>query len=139
MTSFVLDASVALAWSFEDENSPYSEFVIGSLDRQRASVPAIWPLEVTNALLVAIRQGRIERAAATRLLGVIDRFPLDIDRASSRIVFEPNVLDIGLTHNLTAYDASYLELARRRGIPLATQDKRLAEAGHAAGVEILQP
>jgi len=139
VTSFVLDASVALAWSFEDENSPYSEFVIGSLDRKRAAAPAIWPLEVTNALLMAIRQGRIERADATRLIGVFDRFPLDIDRANSRIAFEPKVLDIGLTYNLTAYDASYLELALRRGLPLPTQDKRLAEAANAAGVEILQP
>ncbi len=139
MTPFVLDASVALAWSFRDENSPFAQSVIGSLDRRRAVAPAIWPLEVANALLLAIRQARIDRAAATRLIGVMDRFPLEIDRANSRIVFEPNVLELGLTHNLTAYDASYVELALRRGLPLATQDRRLAEAANAAGVEILQP
>lgn len=65
MIPCVLDASVALAWVFEDEDSPYAEFVIGALARQRAVVPIIWPFEVLNALVAAVRRGRIEEARAT--------------------------------------------------------------------------
>lgn len=139
MTSFVLDASVTLSWAFEDEASPYADRVVGSLGSKRASIPPIWTLEVTNGLLSAIRRGRIELAGAMRLIGVLDRLPLEIDRESPRTTIEPRILDFGLTHNLSSYDASYLELAMRRGLPLATRDARLAQAAGVVGVSILQP
>lgn len=139
MTTFVLDASVTLAWAFADEASPYANEVIGSLDNRAASIPFIWKLEMTNALLVAIRRGRIERAGALRLIGVLDRLPLRIDQEPPRTTFDLGILDLGFAHNLSAYDASYLDLALRRSLPLATLDSRLATAADAVGVEIFRP
>jgi predicted nucleic acid-binding protein len=117
VTHCVVDASVALSWSFEDERTPYARRVLETLRRDGAVAPAIWPLEVTNAMLSAMRKGRIEQRSATRILAYL--------------------LALGIAHRLSAYDASYLELALRRGLPLATEDRRLATAAIAAGVEIL--
>lgn len=139
MTLCVLDASVALAWSFEDEVSPYAEYVIGSLKRTRAFVPMVWSLEIINAVLTAIRQARIQEVDATRLLWTLDRLPLDVDGETPLDGLGQRLLGLGLTYNLSSYDASYLELAMRRGLPLATQDERLVKAATAAGVDILRP
>ena len=139
MIPCVLDASVALAWVFEDEDSPYAEFVIGALARQRAVVPIIWPFEVLNALVAAVRRGRIEEARATPFLSVLDRLPLEIDGEVARGTMGQRLFGLSVRYGLSAYDASYLELAIRRGLPLATLDERLARAASRAGIEILQP
>ena len=139
MTLCVVDASVALSWSFQDERSPYARRVLESLRRERASAPAIWPLEINNAMLSALRKGRIERRFATRILADLFQLPVDIDRETAYLFIAHDVLNLALAHRLSAYDASYLELAQRRGLPLATQDQRLAQAAIAAGVMILEP
>ena len=139
MTLCVLDASVALAWSFKDEVSPYASFIVRSVKNAHAVVPIIWPLEVNNALISAVRRGRIGQHIANRIGNTLDRLPLDIDAEVAIASLGLRIFRLGIDHNLSAYDASYLELAMRRGLPLATQDERLIRAAGAAGIPILQP
>ena len=139
MTLCVLDASVTLAWAFKDEVSPYAAFTVRSVKNARAVVPTIWPLEVTNALVSAVRRGRIDELISNRIRSTLDRLPLDIDSEIAIASHGQRILRLGIDHGLSAYDASYLELAMRRGLPLATQDERLIRAADAAGIDILQP
>jgi predicted nucleic acid-binding protein len=139
MIPFVLDASVALSIIFEDEFSSYSNDVAEIMSRSRAVVPIVWPLEIANAILTAVRWQRIPREDAPMLIGSMDRLPVDIDRGIAPEFLTWATLTVGLAHRVSAYDASYLEVAMRRGLPLATQDERLIRAADAAGIEILQP
>jgi predicted nucleic acid-binding protein len=139
VTPFVLDASVALSWFFDDEFSPYSDSIAEIMPRSQAVVPIVWPLEMANGFLSAFRRGRLPEAKAPALIGAINRLRVDIDREIAPEVLTQAVLNVGLAHRVSAYDASYLELAMRRGIPLATQDERLMRAADAAGIDILQP
>ena len=139
MTLCVLDASVALAWSFKDEVSPYATFIVRSAKSSRAVAPVIWPLEVNNALISAVRRERIDELVANRIRDTLDRLQVDIDSEIAVASLGQRILRLGIEHGLSAYDASYLELAMRRGLPLATQDERLLRAAGSAGIEILQP
>jgi predicted nucleic acid-binding protein len=139
VTLCVLDASVALAWSFKDEVSPYATFIVRSAKSARAVAPIIWPLEVNNALISAVRRKRIDELVANRIRDTLDRLPVDIDSEIAVASLGQRILRLGIEHGLSAYDASYLELAMRRGLPLATQDERLLRAAGAAGIEILEP
>jgi predicted nucleic acid-binding protein len=134
----VLDASVALAWCFEDESNAYSELILdvaGAGGEFR--VPAIWPFEVANALLAAERRKRITTAQVTALLQRIGKLaivvePISTDHAFSRIISVARHLQ------LTEYDAAYLELALRESLPMATLDAKLRRAAHSAGIELLE-
>jgi predicted nucleic acid-binding protein len=139
VTLCVLDASIVISWVFEDESSPYAEEIIEALKSRSAVVPLVWPLEVDNAILAAVRRRRIQEADAFRFLTVLDTLTLEIDLEVARQTLGQRILGLGLTHGLSAYDASYLELAMRRGLPLATQDERLIRAAGAAGIDVLQP
>jgi predicted nucleic acid-binding protein len=139
VTLCVLDASVALAWSFKDEVSPYATFIVRSIKNARAVAPIIWPLEVNNALISAVRRERIDELVANRIRNTLDRLPVDIDSGIAVASLGERILRLGIEHGLSAYDASYLELAMRRGLPIATQDERLMRAAHAADIAILQP
>jgi predicted nucleic acid-binding protein len=139
VTRFVLDTSVALAWFFEDEHSDYSQFVSDVVTEDGAYVPVIWPLEVANGLLNAVRRGRLLQSDAQPILGSLARLRIEIEPGIALDTLGQTTLALALARRLSAYDASYLELALRRGVPLATQDKRLADAALAAGVELLQP
>jgi predicted nucleic acid-binding protein len=132
---FVLDASVAASWAFEDEISPYSDRILGMLDHDTALVPAIWPLEIANAIHGAQRRGHIEAADTARFTGLIPILRIQIDRLRLDQAFT-SVLDLAREHHLSVYDASYLELAMREGLALATQDRRLREAAETSGVKI---
>ena len=138
MTLCVLDASVVLAWSFKDEVSPYATLIVRSFKNARAVAPIIWPLEVNNALISAVRRERIDELVANRIRHTLDRLPVDVDSEIAVASLGQRILRLGIEHRLSAYDASYLELAMRRGLPLATQDQRLLRAAGAAGIEILQ-
>lgn len=139
MTRFVLDASVALAWAFEDEVSPYAAAAIRVLDHERAIVPRIWSFEISNALILAVRRKRIDELLAYRMLRTLHRLPIDPDEEFADPVLGRVTLRFGIDYSVTAYDSSYLELAVRRGLPLATQDSHLAHAAAAAGVNIFRP
>lgn len=135
--AFVVDASVTMGWCFEDENEAYSDAVLARLAEDEAIVPSIWLLEVANVILVAERRHRLTPAQATRFLELIGSLPISVDDATDVRSIWP-ILDLGRAHNLSSYDAAYLELALREGVPLATLDERLIRAARQAGVTVLE-
>ena len=134
---FVLDCSVTMAWIFDDEDDPLAAAVRDRLDGDVALAPSIWPLEVGNALLVAERRERVSRAEALRFLEVLRQLPIDVDATEAMVALD-RALQIARETGVTAYDASYLELAARFGVPLATLDRRLAAAAAQVGVALCE-
>jgi predicted nucleic acid-binding protein len=133
---FVLDSSVALAWLLPDEGSEGVDQLADRLEQDSASVPSIWALEVGNALLVAQRRGRIKDDELARMIAALDSLPIEVDGEAAKA----GVLAIvGLARKLglTTYDAAYVELAHRQGLPLATLDERLRVACAAMQVPVL--
>lgn len=139
MTRFVLDASVALSWFFDDEYSSYADFVAGAMSNHQVIVPAIWPLEIANAFLTATRRGRFPEGAIPDLLENVRQLGLEIDQELTPMTLADAAVVVGLAYGLSSYDACYLELAVRRGLRLATQDHKLQRAASQAGVTILEP
>lgn len=134
---FVVDCSVVMTWCFKDENSPYSDFILDKLENAIAYVPSIWPLEVGNVLLVAERKKRISEAGSTRFLALLTELPLTIDQETpERMITQ--IFALARKHNLSSYDASYLDLAMRKGLPVATLDKSLLAAAKRSNVPILK-
>lgn len=134
--SFVVDASITLAWCFEAEQNPA---VIGLLDRATgagAVAPQIWPIETLNGLLMAERRGRIDAARRHALAGFLEDLPIAVDQETVSRLWR-TTSRIAETHRLTAYDATYLELALRLGLPLATRDRALSAAAMQAGAAVL--
>jgi predicted nucleic acid-binding protein len=135
---FVLDGSLALAWYFKDEADPYADAVAARFPVARAAVPVVWPLEIANAVLTGERRQRSTPAQAAKWLAYLSSLPIAVDdETSSRAWVE--VLSLAREHCLSAYDAAYLELAVRRGLPLATLDDKLKGAASAAGVPRFTP
>ena len=132
----VVDASVALAWCFEDEGSSAADFALDRLAEEGAIAPAIWPFEIASALRTAERRGRLDLADVARLRGLLVALPIDVEPIDFPTALG-EVVDLARTLDLTAYDAAYLALAARRGLPLATIDEGLRRAAHAAGLEIV--
>jgi len=130
---FVLDNSIAMAWSFEDETDAYAEAVLDQLATIRTLVPALFPLEVANALLVGERRKRATEADTLKWTAILAALPITIDAETNTPAWGAT-LNLARGHNLSAYDAAYLELAIRRGLPLATLDARLLAAAEAIGV-----
>ena len=136
MTSFVLDASVALAWCFDDESTPAAWALLDRLRTTPAHVPALWTLEIGNILLGAEKRQRITQARTVAFLGILGDLDLRVDPdLPGRAVRD--VLPLARERRLTTYDATYLELAMRLGLPLATKDKALARAAAALRVKTL--
>jgi len=133
--NLVLDASVTLAWAFRDERSEYAVGVLRDLESASAIVPGLWPLEVTNGLWVAERRDRISSLEVTRFFSLVLALPIAVDPVERRRAFE-TTHRLARTRGLSTYDASYLELAVRMGLPLATLDGRLREAAEAEGVGV---
>ncbi|MBA3967763.1 MAG: type II toxin-antitoxin system VapC family toxin [Nitrospirales bacterium] len=133
---FVLDSSVAMAWVLPDEANPTLDPLCDRLTHEVAVVPPVWPLEIANVLLVAVKRGRLTAKDVRHLVTEIRALPLEIDSISTERVFD-ETLALAQKYHLTTYDASYLELAKRRGIPLATLDARLRQACLSAKVTFL--
>ena len=131
--AFVLDASVTMAWCFEDEVTPYSEEILDSLEGDSAVVPILWRLEVANVLLVGERRQRLTQAQSARFTELLTALP--IETAQEQDAFT-SLLALGREHKLSAYDASYLGLASRLGLPLATLDDKLRGAARQIGVPL---
>ena len=132
---FVIDASIALAWCFVDESSPTADAILGRLEQEEALAPAHWPLEVANALRTAERRGRLGPADLPRLRTLLAALPVEIAPIELPTALW-SVLEAARMHDLTAYDAAYLDLAIVRGLPLATVDERLRAACADARVEL---
>ncbi len=130
--AFVLDASITLAWFFEDEADAYAESVLDSLGSAVALVPALWSQEVGNALVVAERKKRTTEAKVTHFLTLLLSLPITVDEETAERAWS-DTLGLARTHGLSTYDAAYLELALREGLPLATLDEPLREALRAVG------
>jgi predicted nucleic acid-binding protein len=134
--SFVLDNSIALAWCFEDEQP---EQVMNLLDRVTetgAFAPSLWPLEALNGLLVAERRRRINAGLRRRFADFLRELPITIDAETADWAWTATV-ELADRLRLSLYDASYLELALRRKLPLATLDKDLVKAAKAVGTTVL--
>jgi predicted nucleic acid-binding protein len=131
--AFVLDGSVTLVWGFEDEADAYAAAILDRMPDLQAFVPTVWPLEVANALLVGERRRRITPADAARFLAILGTFPITVDDETVTHAWHETT-HLARAHGLSAYDAAYLELAIRRGLPLATLDDKLKVAAIAVGV-----
>jgi|SRR5579871_252473 len=138
MEGFVLDASVALAWCFPDEHAPYPQSVLDSLATTAAAVPSLWFLEVANALWTGERRTRCTAADITTWLNFLAGLPVHTDPETSARAWT-DTLRLARTYNLSAYDASYLEVAIRRRLPLAAGDGKLKKAAPLAGVALYAP
>jgi predicted nucleic acid-binding protein len=135
--AFVLDGSITMVWGFEDETDAYAEAILDKMPDLEAHVPSLWPLEVANALLVGERRKRITPADAARFLTILEAFPITVDDQTVAHAWGAT-MHLARAHNLSSYDASYLELAIRLGLPLAAQDGKLKTAAQAMGVPLLQ-
>jgi predicted nucleic acid-binding protein len=135
--SLVLDASVPLAWCFEDESAALPERVLDVLETGTEMLtPSIWPLEVANALLMAERRKRITNAQATAFLQRISKLPILVEPISPNRAFE-HILQVARQYQLTEYDGAYVELALREALPLATLDGGLRRAAQSAGLTLV--
>jgi predicted nucleic acid-binding protein len=137
-TAFVLDGSVTLAWFFEDESNAYTESVQDALPDVSGVVPTIWHLEVANGLLVGERRKRTTEAKVRQFLSLLEVLPITVDEQTSGRAWSDTVA-LARAHRLSAYDAVYLELARRRTLPLATHDGPLRDAAKAVGIALYRP
>jgi predicted nucleic acid-binding protein len=138
VAEFVLDGSLALAWFFKDEADAYADAVAARFPSARAAVPLIWPLEVANAVLMGERRRRSTEAQAAKWLTYLGLLPIAVDDETNDRAWG-EVLSLARAYRLSAYDAAYLELALRRGLPLATLDDKLRAAASAAGVPAFAP
>jgi predicted nucleic acid-binding protein len=130
---FVLDASIAGCWAFQDESHPYADLALDRLLADTALVPVIWWFEVRNILVKNERRKRIAPIDTLAFLRTISSFTINIEP----IPGEAELLRLARVRGLTFYDAAYLELAQRNQIPLATLDTNLASAAKAEGVPII--
>ena len=131
--TFVLDASVTLAWAFEDEGGEYADAVLNSLRDDEAITTSLWPVEISNGLLVAERKGRIDATSSARFARLLLTLPVIVEPLDRRRVFE-TIQPLARRYGLSAYDAHYLELSVRWAVPLATLDGKLMAAAEAEGI-----
>jgi predicted nucleic acid-binding protein len=130
---FVVDASVAACWLMPDERHPLADAAYARIAGDPAITPVLWRFELRNLLLVNERRGRLDSAKTARALRLLRELPITIDSAED----EDTLMELARQHRLTVYDAAYLELALRRGFPLATLDTALASAARAEAVPLV--
>ena len=133
---FVIDTSVVMTWCFKDETSKYADAILDSLEVSIAVVPSIWPLEVENVLLVAERKKRLGEADSTRFIALLAELPIMIEQEPPERMMK-EILALAREHKLSTYDASYLDLAMRKGLPIATLDNGLIAAAKRSQVPII--
>jgi predicted nucleic acid-binding protein len=139
MAAFVIDASATLPWCFVDEATEATNAVLARLRTgDEAIVPAHWPLEVANALLIAVRRKRISPEDAHQFLEDLEFLPIRVDTTAKNQV-RVGVFPTAEQYGLTVYDAAYLELAMRESAPLMTLDSDLRKAARTSGVQLVGP
>jgi predicted nucleic acid-binding protein len=134
--TFVVDNSIALAWCFQDEQTPQIIELLDRVCETGAIAPQLWPVEALNGLLTAERRGRISKDMRERLAGFLQALPIRIDDETAVRLWTATA-QLASAHRLTSYDATYLELALRRGLPLATGDAALMAAAKQIGVPLI--
>ncbi|MDP2854788.1 MAG: type II toxin-antitoxin system VapC family toxin [Smithellaceae bacterium] len=134
---FVIDNSVVMSWCFKDETKKYTDAMLDRLENATAYVPTIWPLEVGNVLLVAERKKRLSESDSFRFIALLNALPIIVEQEPpERMLSE--ILNLAREHKLSSYDASYLDLAIRKGLPFASTDDHLINAAKRCGVSILK-
>jgi predicted nucleic acid-binding protein len=136
--SVVIDASLALAWYFQDEATPATEKILDLVTEVGAVVPGLWRLELANGLQVAVRRGRISIAYRDASLADLMQMQIETDMETDTHAWS-ETLRLAEKYELTLYDASYLELAQRRRLPIATLDRELRRAAEKLDVAVLAP
>jgi predicted nucleic acid-binding protein len=136
-SDFIIDNSVVMAWCFQDETSQYADHILDRLELSTGFVPSIWPLEVCNVLLVAERKKRIGEADSTRFIALLSELPIIVEQEPPERMLK-EIFALARKHNLSSYDASYLDLAMRKGLPIATLDKNVLAAAKQCKVPVLR-
>ena len=134
MTAIVIDNSVFLSWCLGDEDDATATHAMQRVADEGGVVPRIWWYELRNALVMNERRGRISSQQVSDTLGDSLALGISIDDEHDGAL----LLDLARSHDLTVYDAAYLEVAVRRSLPLATLDRRLRKAGEAIGIAAVQ-
>lgn len=138
--SFVLDTSVTMRWFFGDgkpSELAFASRVLDALATDAAIVPVTWGLEVANVIARSEAKALVTEARSGEFLELLDRLMIEVDAATFTQA-RTGILQLARRYNLSAYDASYLELSLRRGLPLATLDEDLQRAAKKAGVKRLR-
>lgn len=131
---FVLDNSVVAGWYLRDQNNPYSDAIAKRLELDRALVPPLWQMEIANVLKSACSRGKLQLGKARLILDALGQLPIDVDAGPAP--GQRQLFELAMRHSLSSYDAAYLELAMRHGLPIATRDARLADAAKSAGIDL---
>ena len=136
MAALVLDSSVAAAWCFPDERTDYTAAILRTVSSPAdAAAPRLWAYEVRNSVLMGVRRKRITMADAQEFLTLLNALPIRLlDPQSYDEIFA-----LADRHSLTVYDAAYLDLAFREGLPLASLDKAMRNAALQSGVALFEP
>ena len=138
MTGFVLDNSVAMRWllaSPKASDQKYAEKVLKSLSEQDAVVPNLWHLEACNVVLGAEKRGEITVGESEKFINQLENLPIHVDTMSANQAFS-RTINLARTYKLSSYDACYLELAVREGLPIATLDRALRKAAKKVDVSL---
>jgi len=131
----VLDSSAALAWIYANETTDAIRALFDAMAESGAVVPSLWRLDVANSLTVAIRRGRIDAEFRRASLSDLAQLDITTDQRTDAHAWG-ETLNLADRFRLTLYDAAYLELARRRALPLATLDRDLRAAASALGIPV---
>lgn len=135
--AFVLDTSVAIAWVHPAQATPQTAPLLQAVaDGAQVFVPALWPLEVGNALLVLERRKKLTPAERTAALVALQKLRVNLDHEMSSLAFT-KLSALATEHELSVYDAAYFELAIRQKLPLACKDGQLKEAATRARIKVL--
>ena len=138
MSRFVLDASIVLTWCFPDENAALAQHVADRFKQgDTALAPSFWPHEVLNALLAGEKLKRISGALVQSFLNDLAVLPVALAQFPAGVVFD-RIQSLSRKHDLTAYDAAYLDLALESGLPLATLDDDLIRSCKKAGAGLVR-
>lgn len=136
MNRFILDCSMSASWCLKDESNDEANKILDRLGEDEALVPSIWPVEMANVLVVAERKGRISAADAARAVEIVLSLPIHAEKGNLENLGPIRLM--AREHKLSAYDACYLELAQRTGLPIATLDHALQAAARKCGVPLFK-
>jgi len=138
ISEFVIDNSIVMAWCFKDETALYPQKVLEALSHCEAVAPSIWPLEVCNVLAIAERKKRLSKSDSTRFLALLNDLPVFVEQETPERIFS-TIFSLARERCISTYDASYLDLSIRLGMPLATQDSGLRSAARKCHVPLFEP
>lgn len=135
MKRLVMDCSVSASWFLRDETNEEARKILTMVEDHELVVPPLWPIEMANVLVIAERKKRITAADAARVVELFLSLPIEVEGGGLQNFRVLQLL--AREYGLTAYDACYLELAQRRGLPLASLDQVLNQAAKKCGVPVL--